>query len=129
MAHFAQIDDTNTVVTVIVISNDDIKDPVTNLDNEEMGIALCREHFGADTNWKQTSYSGKFRGRYAGQSFTYDVARDVFLEAQPYPSWTLNESTTEWEPPGGFPADFREVPGPIYEWDEDGQVWIEVYRD
>ena len=129
MAHFAQIDTSNTVVNVIVISNDDIRDPVTNHDNEEMGVALCRGHFGADTDWKQTSRSGAFRGRFAGTGFTYDEARDAFLGPQPFPSWTLNEDTTDWEPPGGFPADFGEVPGPVYQWDEDEAVWVEIFRD
>ena len=134
MAHFAQIDTsgrwpTNTVVNVIVISNEDIRDPVTNQDDEETGVALCRGHFGEDTEWKQTSISGRFRGRYAGIGFTYDEARDVFLDPQPHPSWTLNETTTEWEPPGGYPADFGEVPGPWYQWDEDEQEWILLGHD
>ena len=128
MAHFAQIDGSNAVVRVIVISNDDIRDPVTNQDNEDMGVALCRGHFGEDTEWKQTSYHGGFRGRFAGPGMTYDAARDAFICSQPHPSWTLNETTTDWDPPGGFPADWGEVDAPLRYWDEDGQVWVEIPR-
>jgi hypothetical protein len=29
----------------------------------------------------------------------YNVEHDVFLQEQPYPSWTLNTETYEWDPP------------------------------
>ena len=35
---------------------------------------------GLDGDWKLTSYSSKFRGRYAGQGFTYDTELDEFTE-------------------------------------------------
>ena len=31
--------------------------------------------------------------------YTYDDALDAFIPPQPYPSWTLNEDTCQWEPP------------------------------
>jgi hypothetical protein len=71
MAHFAQLDATNTVVRVIVVSNDDAPD-------EAAGVAFCQALLGADTAWKQTSYSASFRGIYAGIGDVYDPARDVF---------------------------------------------------
>ena len=38
---------------------------------------------------------------------------------QPFPSWTLNEDTTGWEPPTPRPE------GHVY-WDEDTLSWVEV---
>ena len=100
-----------------------------NLVNEvdAIGEAFCTNLVGG--TWKRTSYNGNYRTRYAGIGYTYDDARDVFISPQPFPSWILNETTTEWEPPGGFPADFGEVPGPVYQWDEDEAVWVEIFRD
>lgn len=87
--------------------------------------------------WIQTSYNTRgnvhygpdgqpdggvaLRGNYAGVGFTYDAARDVFYPPQPYPSWTLNESTWLWESPVPYPND-----GKLYVWDEATTSWIEV---
>ena len=48
----------------------------------------------------------------------YDSARDAFIAAKPYPSWTLVESTCLWEAPVAYPDD-----GKVYDWNEDNQRW------
>ena len=119
MAHFAQVDETNTVLQVLVVNNTDI----TNEHGEEveqLGIAWLQQLFGADTRWIQTSYNNKFRVRYAGIGYTYDPTLDAFLIPQPFPSWVLNETTCLWEPPIPMPNDATTVP---YSWNETLQQW------
>jgi hypothetical protein len=70
--------------------------------------------------WVQTSYNGNFRKNYAGIGYTYDETRDAFYTPQPYPSWTLNETTCQWEAPTPYPDDDGR-----YTWDEDTLSWVE----
>ena len=70
MAHFAKIED-GKVAEVIVVDNDVIGN-ASGLDGEAVGIAFCKETFGADTQWAQTSYSGAFRGKFTGIGDTFD---------------------------------------------------------
>jgi hypothetical protein len=77
MAHFAQVDDSGIVRQVIVVSNSDCGGgdyPASNA----VGQAFIKS-IGLDGHWEQTSYSGSFRGTYAGQGFTFDAANDVFV--------------------------------------------------
>ena len=123
MAHFAEINGSNIVTRVIVVGNDDAP-------NEAAGIAFCKALFGADTNWVQTSYNNNIRFRYAGKSSFYDSTNDVFYDQQPYPSWTLNNSTWVWVPPVALPDDngFDDENPPTqyvtYDWDEDSRAWV-----
>ena len=117
MAHFAQLDENNVVTQVIVVSNEDTSD-VNGNEVEEIGVAFCKKLLGADTNWKQTSYNNNMRVRYAGLGDTYREDLDAFIAPQPYPSWTLNESTGQWEPPTPRPDDKN-----LYSWNEDTQSW------
>ena len=71
MAHFAELDSNNVVTRVIVVANQDVLDSNGNED-ESVGIEYLKGLFGEDTNWKQTSYNGNQRARYAGRGFTYD---------------------------------------------------------
>jgi hypothetical protein len=79
MAHFAKLDENNKVIEVIVVSNDDILDE-NGEENEEIGIEFCKMIQGSNTNWKQTSYNGNFRGRYAGIGMYYDEINDEFID-------------------------------------------------
>ena len=78
MAHFAQLDSTNTVTQVIVVNNEVINN-AEGLDGEAVGIAFCQSLYGPDTIWKQTSYNSNFRGRYAGVGLVYDETNDEFV--------------------------------------------------
>ena len=82
MAHFARIDN-GIVREVIVISDDVAPDPAP--DNEQQGQAFIANVLGLAGEWKQTSYNGNFRGRYAGLGYTYDPDLDEFV-APPEPS-------------------------------------------
>lgn len=79
MAHFAQIED-GTVKQVIVISNDDCGGGDFP-SSEPVGQSFIAS-LGIDGEWLQTSYSGSFRGRYAGPGYTYDPEKDEFAMPQ-----------------------------------------------
>ena len=82
MAHFAQLNDADEVIQVIVVANAECMD-ADGVEREEIGVAFCRSLFGADTRWVQTSYNGTFRGCYAGVGYTYDAVNDVFVPPAP----------------------------------------------
>lgn len=92
MAHFAQLEN-NTVIRVIVVSNDDIKDTQGN-ESEAVGQQFCQQ-FGEGT-YVQTSYNGSFRKNYAGVGFTYDPQRDAFIYPKPSDDVELDEETCRW---------------------------------
>ena len=118
MAHFAQLNSSSIVQQVIVVSNSDILDPDGN-ESEAVGIAFCQALFGADTIWRQTSYNGIFRCNYAGAGFSYDTDLDAFIAPQPFPSWSLNTTTCQWQAPVPMPND-----GKPYFWNEGLLRWV-----
>ena len=120
MAHFAKLDQNNIVLEVNVVDNEHLLD-ANNIEREELGIAFLVQWSGGYPYWKQTSYNGSIRKNYAGVGYTYDAGRDAFIEPQPYPSWTLNETTCRWEPPVPYPTD-----GKYYVWDEATTSWVET---
>jgi hypothetical protein len=120
MAHFAELDSNGVVVQVIVIANEDCGGGEFP-ESEAAGQAFINTlppHAGK--TWKQTSYNNNFRARYAGVGYSYNEVFDAFVAPQPFPSWTLNEETTEWEAP---------VPRPeegMWAWNEEEQQWDAV---
>ena len=114
MSHFAKIDNNNIVTNVLVSDQDFINSGVV----------------GDSSLWVQTSYNTHggvhsngeipLRKNYAGIGHTYDKTRDAFYAPQPYPSWTLNEDTCQWECPEPYPNDG------IYNWNEDTLSWVEI---
>ena len=120
MAHFAQLDENNVVTQVIVVSNDDCSD-ASGTESESIGVAFCQKLLGADTNWKQTSYNGNMRVRYAGIGYSYNESLDAFVPAQPFASWTLNNETADWDSPVTRPTltEDQITAGSYYLWDED----------
>jgi hypothetical protein len=118
MAHFAQLDENNKVLQVIVVANEELME--NGAESEHKGIAFCKTLLGADTNWVQTSYNATFRKNYAGIDFTYDPIANHFFAPQPYPSWELN-ADAQWEAPVAMPTD-----GKAYTWNEKDLTWSEV---
>jgi len=112
MAHFAKIE--NNFVTQVIVAEQDWVD-------------------GLDGTWVQTSYNTHagvhsngetpLRKNYAGIGYIYDSEKDAFYQTQPYPSWTLNESSCIWEPPSAMPDDDK-----LYAWDEDTTSWVVLER-
>jgi hypothetical protein len=117
MAHFAKLNNDNTVTEVIVVNNDVIMDD-EGKESESIGITFCQSLYGADTKWVQTSYNGSFRKNYAGIGFSWDGTG--FAAPQPFESWTLNQDTYVWESPIPKPTDGA------YSWNEADLMWEKV---
>ena len=124
MAHFAEIDATNTVVRVLVVPDD----------QEHRGHDYLADDMALGGTWVQTSYNTRgnvhvgedgepdggtaLHMNYAGIGYSWDGTG--FAPPQPYPSWTLDENYV-WQPPTPYPDD-----GNLYEWDENTTSWVEV---
>jgi len=124
MAHFAELDENNIVLRVVVV--DDA--------HEADGESWCSAFFGTNS-WKQTSFNTRggvhyasnsdtpddgtaFRKNYAGIGYTYDPVRDAFIPPKVYPSFVFDEDSCTWVPPTPRPDD-----GSVYGWNEDTQSW------
>ena len=143
MAHFAEIEQktdptgftTNTqwiVKRVVVVDNgiSTSNGPLVDNDMHVDGETWCKTWFKGG-EWKQTSYNSKFRNIYAGIGYVYDFEKDVFIQTQPFASWTLN-ANNRWEPPVAMPPDFvstvnsqtNNQPYSLHpSWDEENQRW------
>lgn len=111
MSHWAEIDNNNIVVRVLVGNNSE----------PDEGESFMKSLGG---NWVKTSYNGNIRKNYAGIGFTYDAVRDAFIAPQPFSSWTLNEETCQWEAPTPYPTD-----GIMYRWDEETTDWKAIVNE
>ena len=115
MAHFAELDENNTVLQVIVVHNNELLDD-EGQENEAKGVEFCSTLFG-HTNWVQTSYNHSIRKQFAGTGYTYDSESDIFVAPQPYPSWSLDDNS-DWQAPTPMPEDDN-----MYSWNEETQSW------
>jgi hypothetical protein len=124
MAHYAFLNEENIVTEVIAGRNEN--DLVENIISWEDYYGSLRGQRCLRTSYN--TYGGvhinggtPFRGNFAGMGMIYDEDLDAFIDPQPFPSWSLNESTYTWEPPVPRPA----MP-PINYWDESLGSWVEV---
>jgi hypothetical protein len=120
MAHFAQLDENNMVINIIVVHNNELLDE-HGVEQESKGIDFCKTIFGSETNWKQTSWNANFRKNYACGGGTYDAGLDAFISPAPYPSWTLDTQTCKWQAPVPYPTDDK-----FYLWNENLLNWTEI---
>lgn len=77
MAHFAQVNGSNIVQQVIVVSNYDCGGGDFP-ESEPIGQAFIAS-LGLNGTWLQTSYHANFRGLYAGIGMIYDPELDEFV--------------------------------------------------
>ena len=122
MAHYAFLDSNNMVTEVIVGKNEG-----------EDGIDWEQWYgeFRGQT-CKRTSYNTyggvhvnggtPYRKNYAGIGYTYDPTRDAFIAPKPFSSWSLNETSCNWEAPTPMPTEA----GKFFIWDEPTTSWVEV---
>jgi len=80
MAYFAELNSSSLVLQVVVISNEDVAahggdESTTAEDFVETLVPFTT----GGTSWKQTSYGGSFRKQYAGIGFTYDTAKENYI--------------------------------------------------
>jgi hypothetical protein len=78
-------------------------------------------HYDPTTGQPSADQSKALRKNYAGIGYRYDKQRDAFYPPKPFPSWTLNETSCQWEAPVAMPTD-----GKTYNWNEDSGSWVEV---
>ena len=127
MAHFAELDNNNKVLRVVVVDDNEVGE-----NGSLQGEQYCQNLFGG--NWKQTSYSTKegvhytfsgeapdrtttvstdqtkaFRKNFASIGWNYDPIGDGFYPDKDTTigmddSWTLNPTTFMWDPPVPYPA-------------------------
>lgn len=117
MAHFAEIDATNTVTQIIVVHNNELL--VDGVESEAKGIAFCQSLFGG--TWIQTSYNNSFRGCFAIIGDTYNPDLDIFVKEKLFNSWVLDEKTGQWVPPIAIP---EHEAGFFWVWEEETINWI-----
>jgi hypothetical protein len=109
MSHWAEIDNTNTVIRVLVGDNND--------SNNDEGYQWLIDNLGG--TWIKTSYNNRIRKQFASIGYKYDADADVFIATKPYPSWSL-DNNFDWQPP---------VPKPnegYWFWDEEIGNWVET---
>ena len=137
MAHFAELDNNGKVLRVVVVGNDISANGGT-LETNDMhidGEKWCADFFKGGT-WKQTSYSSSFRKQYAGVDYTYDIAKDKFIEPQPFTSWAL-DANDSWQAPVTYPTilTYESPSGVVYvegdkdpqnsfNWDASALAWV-----
>jgi hypothetical protein len=86
MSHWAEVDDTNTVIRVLVGDNND---PAG-----DEGYSWLIDNLGG--TWIKTSYNGNIRKNYAGVGWTYDQTRDAFIAPKPDNQIGFDEETCSW---------------------------------
>jgi len=128
MAHFCKLGKGNIVERVEVVSNDVAT-------TEQAGMDFLNNLYGTRDVWKQTSYNTfggehklggtPFRKNFASVDYTYDQTRDAFIPPKPFNSWTLNETTCNWEAPVVRPelTEQQLQDGSKYVWNEENQTW------
>ena len=125
MAHFAELNSSNEVLRVIVVSNDDVDANGGDLHADaEAFVKTIVPHSTGGVAWKQTSYNNNFRKQYAGIGVTYDASKDKFILPQPYSSWSL-DSNDDWKAPVTEPT-VTEIDSVFVftSWDETNQKWL-----
>jgi hypothetical protein len=83
MSHWAELDDNNVVIRVLVGDNNE----------PDEGEAFMNSLGGT---WIKTSYNGKIRKNYAGHGYSYDSVRDAFIAPKCHEEATLDENTCVW---------------------------------
>jgi|TARA_R100001460_G_scaffold20346_1_gene42178 hypothetical protein len=126
MASFAKIGLNGKVIEIQSVVNEVLHDS-NGVEQENIGVDFLTKLTGWAI-WKQTSYNTiggqhilggtPFRKNHAGIGYTYDEDKDAFIPPKPFNSWTLNETTCQWEAPVVKPND-----GQIYSWNEETQQW------
>lgn len=97
MAHYAFVDETGTVVEVIVGRDEG---DGTNWEQHYAGVRGLRcLRTSYNTLAGQHLAGGvAFRGNYAGVGYTYNDELDAFLPPCPGEGWTIDEATFSWVP-------------------------------
>lgn len=128
MAHFAEIDENNIVLRIVVIDDE----------HEHRGHEFLSQDLGLGGTWLKTSYN-TFRGEhlnggtplrknYAGIGDRYDPNLDAFIPKCPYASWVdVDPVTATHLPPIPQPPSEESDPF-VWEWDEENINWKQISK-
>ena len=119
MSHFAKVE--NGIVTDVIVAEQDFIDTLDGTWVQTSYNTHGGVHYGQDG---QPDGGVPLRKNYAGIGMIYDADRDAFYIEQPYPSWSLNETTCLWESPVPVPEWAKDAAS--FKWDEANQEWVEV---
>ena len=119
MAHYAKVVD--GIVTNVIVADASYFDTFVDDSYGEWIQTSYNTHGGvhyepgpnSDLTKPSSDQSKALRKNYAGIGYTYDKERDAFIPPKCEESWTLNESTCQWECPLPYPTD-----GKSYTWDD-----------
>ena len=120
MAHFAKVQN-GKVIEVLVASQDFIDNYqdgrpgrwIQTSYNTKGGV-----HYDPETGEPSADQSKALRKNFASIGWSYNITLYAFYGPQPYPSWTLNEISYQWEPPVAKPDNDN-----IYNWNEETASW------
>jgi hypothetical protein len=139
MAHYAYIDESNTVIDVIVGPDESTQPDSTDsweayFSGKGKGQALQTSyntrggvHYDPETGEPSEDQTKALRFNYAGIGFTFDETKGTdgaFIPPKPFDSWELDEATCLWVAPIEYPAG-----GGTYAWDEELQEWTAVENE
>jgi hypothetical protein len=129
MAHFAEIDENNVVLRILVVPDE----------QEDRGQEFLAEDLGLGGIWLKTSYntrggihydsetgepskdqSKSLRKNYASVGSLYDSEKDAFIPPKLFESWILNEESFLWQPPMPMPEEGEWI------WNEELVDWEEI---
>lgn len=133
MAHFAEIDENNIIIQVLVVP-----DEQEHRGHEYLSVDLslggtwlkCSYntrggvHYDPETNKPSGDQSKAFRKNYPGIGFSYNEELDAFIPPKPFPSWVLSHHTYDWKAPIAPPSEDEP-----YIWNEDTLSWVLVSMD
>jgi hypothetical protein len=83
MSHWAEIDNNNIVLRVLVGPN-----------HGDEGYQWFVDNLGG--TWVKTSYNGNIRKNYAGPGYSYDPTLDAFIPPKCHDEAVLDETTCIW---------------------------------
>lgn len=130
MAHFAEIDENNIVLRVLVTDNNDpAGDEGYQWLIDNLGGTWIKTSYNAVDGKRKNPETGEitnepgFRKNYASIGMQYYEDLDAFIYPQPYPSWILNLDNYQWEAPVPYPI-VEEDSDEKYIWDENSTSWL-----
>jgi hypothetical protein len=83
MSHWAELDENNLVIRVLVGDNNE----------PDEGEAFMNSLGGI---WIKTSYNATIRKNFAGIGYEYDVVLDAFIPPKCHDEATLDSTTCQW---------------------------------
>lgn len=92
MSYFAELDENNVVLRVLVVPDE----------QEHRGEEYLAKDVGLGGRWLQTSFNARIRKKFAGIGFIYDPAQDAFIPPKPADKDVVwDETSFDWTPRAG----------------------------